>query len=65
MLHEMGLETGVDLEKLLGASRAAQELLGRPLGAHLLTAGPVRWNADASRPCARHLALPIAWSNAE
>ena len=47
MLHEMGLETGVDLEKLLAASRAAQELLGRPLGAHLLTAGPVRWNAES------------------
>ena len=26
------------------ASRAAQELLGRPLGAHVLTAGPVDWH---------------------
>ncbi len=46
MLHEMGMETGVDLEKLLAASRAAQELLGRPLGAHLLTAGPIRWSGE-------------------
>lgn len=43
MLHEMGVETGVDLADLLEASRAAQEALGRPLGSHLLTAGPVRW----------------------
>jgi hydroxymethylglutaryl-CoA lyase len=44
MLHEMGIETGVSLEALLAASRAAQEVLGRPLGSHLLTAGPVVWN---------------------
>jgi hydroxymethylglutaryl-CoA lyase len=44
MLHEMGIETGISLEALLDASRAAQEVLGRPLGSHLLTAGPVVWN---------------------
>jgi hydroxymethylglutaryl-CoA lyase len=44
MLHEMGVETGVDLELLIGASRSAQETLGRPLGAHVLRAGPVEWN---------------------
>jgi hydroxymethylglutaryl-CoA lyase len=44
MLDEMGVETGIDLAKLLEASGAAQELLGRPLGAHLLTAGPVDWH---------------------
>jgi len=44
MLHEMGVETGIDLERLLQASRAVQEVLGRPLGAHLLTAGPVDWH---------------------
>ncbi len=44
MLHEMGVQTGVDLDRLLVASRAAQEVLGRPLGAHLLTAGPVDWH---------------------
>ncbi len=43
MLHEMGIETGIDLEALLAASRSVQELLGRPLGSHLLTAGPVSW----------------------
>jgi hydroxymethylglutaryl-CoA lyase len=44
MLHEMGTETGVDLPKLIEASRAVQELLGRPLGAHVLRAGPVDWH---------------------
>ncbi len=46
MLHEMGIETGVDLTRLLAASRAAQEVLGRPLGAHLLRAGPVDWHPE-------------------
>jgi hydroxymethylglutaryl-CoA lyase len=44
MFHEMGVATGVDLEALLEASRDAQRVLGRPLGSHLLTAGPVVWN---------------------
>jgi len=43
MLHEMGVETGIDLPLLIEASRAAQEALGRPLGAHVLRAGPVEW----------------------
>ncbi|HEV7562609.1 MAG TPA: hydroxymethylglutaryl-CoA lyase [Solirubrobacterales bacterium] len=44
MLHEMGVETTVDLPRLLEASRAVQDVLGRPLGAHVLRAGPVDWN---------------------
>jgi hydroxymethylglutaryl-CoA lyase len=44
MLHEMGVRTGVSLELLLEVSRQAQEVLGRPLGSHLLTAGPVDWH---------------------
>jgi hydroxymethylglutaryl-CoA lyase len=47
MLHEMGVETGIDLPRLLEASRAAQEVLGRPLGAHVLRAGPVDWRRGA------------------
>jgi hydroxymethylglutaryl-CoA lyase len=31
MLHEMGVETGIDLERLLACARRAQEVLGRPL----------------------------------
>jgi hydroxymethylglutaryl-CoA lyase len=44
MLHEMGIATGVSLAALLEASRAAQEVLGRPLGSHVLSAGPVQWS---------------------
>jgi len=44
MLHEMGVGTGVELPRLIEAARAAQEVLGRPLGAHVLTAGPVDWH---------------------
>ncbi len=44
MLAEMGIETGIDLPALIEASRAAQEILGRPLGAHVLKAGPVDWH---------------------
>jgi hydroxymethylglutaryl-CoA lyase len=43
MLEEMGISTGIELPKLIDASREAQRLLGRPLGAHVLTAGPVDW----------------------
>jgi hydroxymethylglutaryl-CoA lyase len=43
MLHEMGVRTGVSLERLLDAARQAQQTLGRPLGSHVLTAGPVDW----------------------
>jgi hydroxymethylglutaryl-CoA lyase len=45
MLHEMRIETGIDLGRLLEAARAAQEVLGRPLGSHTLVAGPVEWHA--------------------
>jgi hydroxymethylglutaryl-CoA lyase len=48
MLHEMGVQTGVSLEALLAASGAVREVLGRPLGSHVLTAGPVDWHGDAA-----------------
>jgi hydroxymethylglutaryl-CoA lyase len=44
MLHEMGIETGVDLAALLECARRVQEVLGRPLGSHTLVAGPVEWH---------------------
>ncbi|UTI66023.1 hydroxymethylglutaryl-CoA lyase [Paraconexibacter antarcticus] len=43
MLHEMGVQTGVDLPSVLAAARAVAEVLGRPLGSHTLVAGPVEW----------------------
>jgi hydroxymethylglutaryl-CoA lyase len=43
MLHEMGIETDIDLDALLACARRVQEILGRPLGSHTLVAGPVDW----------------------
>jgi hydroxymethylglutaryl-CoA lyase len=47
MLHEMGVETGIDLPALLACARRVQEILGRPLGSHTLVAGPVDWARPA------------------
>ncbi len=44
MLHEMEIETGIELEALLACARRVQEILGRPLGSHTLVAGPVDWH---------------------
>ena len=44
MLHEMGVETGIDLDRLIEAAREAQRVLGRPLGSHTIVAGPVEWH---------------------
>ena len=46
MFSEMGIDTGIDLEALIAASVAAQEVIGRPLGSHVLKAGPVRWEGS-------------------
>jgi hydroxymethylglutaryl-CoA lyase len=43
MLHEMDIETGIELPALLACARRVQEILGRPLGSHTLIAGPVDW----------------------
>jgi hydroxymethylglutaryl-CoA lyase len=39
-LHAMGIETGIDLERLLAASRRVQEILGRALPGQVVKAGP-------------------------
>jgi hydroxymethylglutaryl-CoA lyase len=48
MLHEMGIETGIDLIALVQASRSVQQVLGRTLGSHVLRAGPVQWASPAA-----------------
>jgi hydroxymethylglutaryl-CoA lyase len=42
-LPVLGGAPGIDLERLLGCAHQVQEVLGRPLSGHLLTAGPVDW----------------------
>jgi hydroxymethylglutaryl-CoA lyase len=41
MLHEMGVETGVDLTRLIECAKLAQDLVGRPLDARVSKVGPV------------------------
>jgi hydroxymethylglutaryl-CoA lyase len=43
MSHEMGIETGLDLQKVIDAARSAQAVLGRKLTSHSIVAGPVIW----------------------
>lgn len=40
MLHDMGVETGVDLDALIRTAELAQEIVGRPLESGVLRAGP-------------------------
>ena len=40
MLHDMGIDTGVDLDALLECARLAREIVGRDLPSALLHAGP-------------------------
>ena len=44
MLEEMGIATGVSLERVLAAAAAVREVLGRALGSHTLLAGPIDWH---------------------
>ena len=43
MFHEMGVDTGLDLEKVIEAAREAQAVLGRKLTSHSIVAGPIQW----------------------
>ena len=47
MLEEMGIATGVSLERMLAAAAAVRQVLGRPLGSHTLLAGPIDWHRVA------------------
>lgn len=40
MLHDMGVDTGIDLDALLAAAELAEKLVGRPLPSGVLRAGP-------------------------
>jgi hydroxymethylglutaryl-CoA lyase len=40
MCHDMGIETGIDLDALLGCAELAREIVGRELPSALLHAGP-------------------------
>jgi hydroxymethylglutaryl-CoA lyase len=40
MLHDMGIDTGIDLAALIAAARLAEEIVGRSLPSGVLRAGP-------------------------
>jgi hydroxymethylglutaryl-CoA lyase len=40
MLHDMGIDTGIDLDALVACARLAQDIVGRELPSALLHAGP-------------------------
>lgn len=53
MFHEMGVSTGVDLDGIIDAARAAQTVLGRKLTSHSIVAGPIDWSPTADAPSCR------------
>ncbi len=46
MLREMGIQTGIDVERLIQVARRAQEILGKELPGQVMKAGP-RWQLHA------------------
>jgi hydroxymethylglutaryl-CoA lyase len=40
MLHDMGIDTGVELDAMIEAAALAEEIVGRPLPSGVLRAGP-------------------------
>jgi hydroxymethylglutaryl-CoA lyase len=57
MLHEMGIDTGYDLPKLLDVARDTASFLNRQLDSHVVRAGPVEWTP---RPDLRPDSAPAA-----
>lgn len=47
MLHEMGIRTSIDLDRLIEAAHLAQRILGRELPGQIMKAGP-RWQLHAA-----------------
>lgn len=46
MLEEMGIETGVDLNKLIDCARFANKIVGKELPGHLIRSGRVHWEGN-------------------
>ncbi len=43
MLEEMGIETGIDLNRLIGCARYARTIIQKDLPSHLLSSGTICW----------------------
>ncbi len=46
ILHEMGIDTGIDLDSLIEVARYARKIIGKELPGHLLSAGKVNWQGQ-------------------
>jgi hydroxymethylglutaryl-CoA lyase len=57
-LHAMGVQTGVDLERLIGGARRVQDIVGRPLPGQIIKAGP--WERRYPLPDAVAARVPSA-----
>jgi hydroxymethylglutaryl-CoA lyase len=57
LLTDMGIETGVDLDRVLEAARLAEELVGHPLDGRVSRAGP-RWRVRSPSPAGTGTAFP-------
>jgi hydroxymethylglutaryl-CoA lyase len=59
MFHEMGVETGIDMDKLQEAGRLAQEIIGRQLPSRILASGtPAQFYKRVREEEERKAALP-------
>jgi hydroxymethylglutaryl-CoA lyase len=52
MCDEMGIRTGIDLERLIGAAKLAEEIVGHPLPGHVMRGGALRALREARRSAA-------------
>jgi hydroxymethylglutaryl-CoA lyase len=52
MLESMGIDTGIDLPKLIECAKLVQNVIGKELPSQVLKAGPVPWalKTDAHHP---------------
>ena len=42
MAHEMGIETGLDLDRLIECAKMAEDIVGHPLGGSVMTGGSLQ-----------------------
>ena len=52
MCDEMGIETGINLEALIGCTRLAEEIVGHPLPSSVAKGGSLRRLRQAITACA-------------
>ncbi len=52
LLHEMGVDTGIDVAKMIENGRRAEEVIGQPLRANVIRSGPVNHEPKEFQPYA-------------